>query len=257
MMSNWGFNVVSLAALALALAAMLAALWRARRAPRVENREQALERRVQDLESTVATLQRILLDKQREIETLEERLRQLERQDPAAAAPAPAPRAVLLAALGDESTGMQEDLAALRRVQAQTHLRLTRLLPATRAGLERTLERHRRQGAPVRYLHLATHSGPEGLALGDGVATGLWLSERLAGVEVAVLAGCSGDEVADLLGVVPWVVSLREAVEHRDAAIFSEAFWLGIGEGLTVVEAFERAVRRAPPAVGEFVELHG
>jgi hypothetical protein len=151
---------------------------------------------------------------------------------------------------------LQEDLAQLRRVQSQTNIRISRLLPVSKASLERTIERHRSAGNPVRLLHLAVHSGPNGLQFSDGIATGVWLSQHLAGVEIAVLAGCEGDQVADLLGVVPAVVSMREVVENREASIFSGAFWLAVGQGLDANEAFERALQRAPASVGEFVELH-
>ena len=151
---------------------------------------------------------------------------------------------------------LQEDLAQLRRVQATTNIRISRLLPVSKASLERTIERHRAAGNPVRLLHLSVHSGPHGLLFSDGIADGMWLSQQLAGVEIAVLAGCSNDAVADLLRVVPAVVSMREDVNNHDAAMFSGAFWLAVGQGMDANEAFERALQRAPALVGEFVELH-
>jgi hypothetical protein len=164
-------------------------------------------------------------------------------------------RLVLLAGIGDDAM-LEVDLAALRKVQTQTNLRLSRLLPVSKASLERTLDRHRAAGTPVKYLHLAIHSGPEGLVFSDGIASGLWLSQHLAGVEIAVLAGCSGDQVADLLGVVPAVISMREEVLNREASKFTALFWTAVGQGLNANEAFERAIKLAPTAVAEFVELH-
>ena len=212
------------------------------------------QKRVQMLERDIAGLQRMLVEKQNEIDQLRERIRQLEHNS-TPAEDATRPRRVLLVGVGDELM-LQEDLAQLRRVQMQTDIRLTRLLPVTKASLVRTLDRHRATGAPVRLLHLATHSGPEGLLFSDGLATGQWLSEHLAGVEIAVLAGCSADQVADLLGVVPAVISMREDVDNRAASIFAGVFWLAVGQGLDVNEAFERTLQRAPALVGEFVELH-
>jgi hypothetical protein len=84
----------------------------------------------------------------------------------------------------------------------------------------------------------------------------MWLSQHLAGVEIALLAGCSGDQVADLLGVVPAVISMREEVQNTDASKFTALFWTAVGQGMNAHEAFERAIRLAPTAVGEFVELH-
>lgn len=217
-------------------------------------REQELLNRVATLERDIAGLQRMLVEKQNEIDRLNERLRSLERISPPMDE-AIKPRRVLLVGVGDDVM-LQEDLAQLRRVQTQTDIRISRLLPVSKASLVRTLDRHRAMGTPVKLLHLATHSGPQGLAFSDGVATGQWLSEHLAGVEIAVLAGCSGDQVADLLGVVPAVVSMREDVDNRAASIFSGAFWLAVGLGMDANEAFERALQRAPATVSEFVELH-
>jgi len=214
------------------------------------------QRRVQMLERDIAGLQRMLVEKQNEIDQLRERIRQLERGTIADSPNTPTERRrVLLVGIGDDAM-LQEDLAQLRRVQSQTNIRISRLLPVSKASLERTIERHRAAGNPVRLLHLSVHSGPQGLLFSDGIADGMWLSQHLAGVEIAVLAGCSNDAVADMLRVVPAVVSMREDVNNHDASLFSGAFWLAVGQGMDANEAFERALQRAPALVGEFVELH-
>ena len=214
------------------------------------------QKRVQMLERDIAGLQRMLVEKQNEIDQLRERIRQLERGTIADSPNTPTERRrVLLVGIGDDAM-LQEDLAQLRRVQSQTNVRISRLMPVSRASLERTIERHRAAGTPVKLLHLAVHSGPQGLLFEDGIADGLWLSQHLAGIDIAMLAGCSNDTVADLLRVVPAVVSMREDVDNRDAAIFAGAFWLAVGQGMDANEAFERALQRAPAVIGEFVELH-
>jgi len=214
------------------------------------------QKRVQMLERDIAGLQRMLVEKQNEIDQLRERIRQLERGVITDNPNTPTERRrVLLVGIGDDAM-LQEDLAQLRRVQSQTNVRISRLMPVSRASLERTIERHRAAGTPVKLLHLAVHSGPQGLLFEDGIADGLWLSQHLAGIDIAMLAGCSNDTVADLLRVVPAVVSMREDVDNRDAAIFAGAFWLAVGQGMDANEAFERALQRAPALVGEFVELH-
>jgi len=214
-----------------------------------------LQRKVALLERDVASLQRMLVEKQNEIDALNKRIRDLERGGPQDAPVSNERRRVLLVGMGDDAM-LQEDLAQLRRVQAQTNIRISRLLPVSKASLERTIERHRAAGNPVRLLHLSVHSGPQGLLFSDGIADGMWLSQQLAGVEIAVLAGCSNDAVADMLRVVPAVVSMREDVNNHDASLFSGAFWLAVGLGMDANEAFERALQRAPALVGEFVELH-
>lgn len=239
------------------LVALVVAIKRDRRRPPVVlSREGELTKRIVDLERDVASLQRMLVEKHNEIDKLVLRIRDLERGAGQENPVLPTERRrVLLVGIGDDAM-LQEDLAQLRRVQAQTNIRISRLMPVTRASLERTIERHRAAGTPVKLLHLAVHSGPDGLLFSDGLATGTWLSQQLAGVEIAMLAGCSNDAVADLLRVVPAVVSMREDVDNRDAAIFAGAFWQAVGQGLDANEAFERALQRAPTLVGEFVELH-
>ena len=260
-----GVLAVTFGAAFVSLLALVVAVRRSKALPvQYETKERASERRIAEmeetikrLESTVATLQALLYDKHNEIDTLNRRIRDLERGVTQAdnQATAGERRRVLLVGLGDDLM-LSEDLAQLRRVQAQTNIRISRLLPVSKASLERTIERHRAAGNPVRLLHLSVHSGPQGLLFSDGIADGMWLSQHLAGVEIAVLAGCSNDAVADMLRVVPAVVSMREDVNNHDASLFSGAFWLAVGHGMDANEAFERALQRAPALVGEFVELH-
>lgn len=248
--------IVAILALIVGFAAMIMAIKKQRESPPPPLRTNDWERRVQQLEQDIRALQRMLVEKQNEIDALNKRIRELERgvvvDNPATPIER---RRVLLVGIGDDAM-LQEDLAQLRRVQAQTNIRLSRLLPVSKASLERTIERHRAAGNPVKLLHLAVHSCQDGLQFSDGLADGMWLSQQLAGVEVAMLAGCSNDAVADLLRVVPAVVSMREDVDNRDASIFAGAFWLAIGHGMDANEAFERALQRAPASIGEFVELH-
>lgn len=255
-----------LALIAVGIGGVIGTIYRQRRMPLPETRGD-VEKRVADLEAMVArqdatikTLQSLLYEKQGEINQLMTRLWQLEHPEhvPAtatAAAHEKAPRQPILACIGDGGQ-FEVDLAALRAVRTKTGLRFSRLYPVTLDGLERKLNRDRVNGTPVRYLHFAVHSGPGGLVFEDGIATGLWLSQRLSGVEVAVIAGCKSDVVGDLLGVVRAVVTLREEIRNSDAAVFTEVFWTGIGNGLTVDAAFEEALERCPPEVAEFVELH-
>lgn len=246
----------TLIAIGIAMAAMGVAMYRQKQMPNIETREQVLAKQVGDLKATVETLQRLLNEKQEQIEALRsenadmrQRLAALE-----ASVQRSVPTQTLLAVIGDDPA-LQVDLAALRAVQQRTGLRFIRLMPPTRAGLERILERHRKQGQPLGFIHFAVHSGPEGLQFSDSLADGIWLSQHLAGAQVVVIAGCSGDVVADLLGVVPAVVAMREEIENNDARIFSEVFWTAVGQGRTAEQAFEQALKRVPPTVSEFVEL--
>lgn len=247
--------IISVGALLFGLLSMVLAVRRQRFIPVASNSDE-LRNRVALLERDIASLQRMLVEKQREIDTLNERIRQLERGGvPAVEAAAHERRKVVLVCIGNDRM-LEEDNAMLRKVQAQTSIRISRLLPVSKANFKRTIDRNRAAGRPIEYVHFGVHSGPGGLAFDDGTATGAWLSQQLGGVRVVLIAGCNGDQVADMLGVVNAVVSLREEVDNREAAVFSTAFWLAIGEGKDVEEAFENALTAAPGAVAEFAELH-
>ena len=88
-------------------------------------REQELLSRVATLERDIASLQRMLVEKQNEIDRLNERLRSLERTSPPMDEAIKA-RRVLLVGVGDDAM-LQEDLAQLRRVGIQTDVRISRL----------------------------------------------------------------------------------------------------------------------------------
>ena len=158
-----------------------------------------------------------------------------------------------------ESSGgisLRIDLAALRTVKRLTGLAFHRLTDCSSNDLDAYLRRERAKGRPVVYLHLAVHAGPAGIDLADGRVDGNWLSERLLGVQVLLLAGCEGDRVGDWLGVVPYVVTLDEAIGHDDAAVLCEHFWTAIGRGEAPVSALEAALSACAPVVGEYVVRH-
>lgn len=259
-MGELGLNTASVLALAVAGGAMFVALWRARRSPRFESREQELERRLRELESTVATLQRLLLEKQQEIDRLTERMRQLERFAPVApAAQAPTgPRAhpeEFLVVLGDDPA-LERDAAVLRAKEITEKLRPVVMRKARKDRLAGTLQRYRSRGTPIKRVHFATHGNEQGILLGEEIADGVWLSENLAGTDLIVITGCSTSMAAHLARVAPTVVSMTWEIGMQDAMEFSGVFWAQIAAGETAEDAFYEAVRRAP-AAGEVAELHG
>lgn len=144
------------------------------------------------------------------------------------------------------------DLALLRSLPVS----ITRLVGVTKVKLKRYLDRARSYGRPVAHLHIGAHSGAQGIVLDDGVADADWLSQHLAGVQVLLLAGCNGDELGDWLGVVPYVVTLREEVNADDAALFSKLFWSEVVGGANPDEALSSALLKAPAGMGEYVEHH-
>jgi hypothetical protein len=55
--------------------------------------------------------------------------------------------------------------------------------------------------------------------------------------------------------VVPFVITMREQVNHDDAARFTEAFWTAIGTRTDPEDAFYEAIDKVPN-VQEFAQLH-
>ena len=161
----------------------------------------------------------------------------------------------LLVCIGPDSALML-DLAALRAVRSATGLKFLRILDATRSKFAATLRRERGLGRPIELLHLALHASPEGVEFADGVADGAWLSERLFGVRIMLLASCQGDSIGDWLGVVPHVITLSEEIAHEDAAVLTQHFWHNIGLSMEPGAALDEALGHCPPAVGEYVVRH-
>ncbi|MFN8445932.1 MAG: hypothetical protein U0175_34395 [Caldilineaceae bacterium] len=172
-----------------------------------------------------------------------------------AAQPMQLPSCHLLVVLGPDPD-LQLDLVAFRRIRAHAHLRFTRLINVTSTHFEHYLERARMAKEPVRYLHLSVHTNGKEIQLADTNVTGAWLSERLLGVQILLLAGCHGDLIGDLLGVVPYVVTVMEEIDHHQARLLTEGFWSEIAEGMEPRQAFENALDRCPPLISEFAQLH-
>ncbi len=164
-------------------------------------------------------------------------------------------RKQLLVVVGPDPN-LHIDLAVFRKVRTHTQLHFTRLMKVTTTHFERYLERARMAQLPVRYLHLAVHANANFVEFTDRAVDGLWLSERLQDVEVLLLAGCQGDMIGDLLGVVPYVVTVMEEISHHHAMLLAESFWTEIALDIEPVQAFYNALDRCPSVVSEFAQLH-
>ena len=157
---------------------------------------------------------------------------------------------------GGQDSALMLDLAALRAVRAATGLQFMRLLDVTWQKFATALRRERSFGRPVELLHVALHASHDGVQFADGVADGNWLSERLLGVRIMLLASCEGDSVGDWLGVVPHVITLSEKIGYEDAAVLTQHFWHNIGLNMEPGEALDEALTHCPPAVSEYVVRH-
>lgn len=246
------------------------ALLRQRTAPAPQTTEQlarqveALQREVGELrqqtaqqKATIDTLQSLLVNRQAEIDRLNARVWQLEHPPAGATMATPAaPRHPedLLVVLGNDPA-LEIDAAALRSNEIAARFRLVVRRQATKRWLADTLQRYRTRGAPLRFIHFAVHGSEAGIDLAGELVDGVWLSENLAGTEVALIAGCSTATAAHLARVVRTVVSMTSDVGMRDAMEFAAVFWGQVASGAAPGDAFYEAVKRAP-AAGELAELH-
>jgi hypothetical protein len=163
-------------------------------------------------------------------------------------------RLLVLAGSGPE---MQWEMAALREVRRATGLGFTRLAGVTKESFEREMLRaRRRKGGGYTWLHMAAHGWPDGAQFAGEFAEGNWLSERLEGFEVALLAGCTTDAVGDWLAVIPHVVSFGENVSAGDAGAFTTGFWTCLAQGGTPDAAVDAGLKAALPYVAEYVVRH-
>lgn len=169
--------------------------------------------------------------------------------------PSAQPSPTLLVCVGDDPA-LMIDLAMLRAVRRSTGLGFHRIVAATSHTIADHLRRERELGRPVRWMHLSCHGGSDGLLFADGLVDGDWLSTHLQGVEVLLLAACSGEMIGDWLAVVPHVVTFSDAIGHGDAAVVTKHFWGRIARGDTPDAALQFALVKAQPHVAEFVVRH-
>lgn len=159
----------------------------------------------------------------------------------------------LVVAIGEDSM-LQLDLAVLRAVRTHTGMELIRIDDATLGKIKAVLDRLRANGRRAN-VHLAVHSDEQGVLLGGEQIDAGDLSEILDGVQVLLIAGCESSRLGDMLGVVPFVISISVEVSHGDASSFTRLFWMEIGKGLDPEEAMKLALDRAPSGMREFVVL--
>lgn len=231
---------------------------------KVLNRE--MTDRIAHLESQVASLQKEIAEYQRQNAVMQDRIdflvtELMRRSVPGAEVgagqrPTVHLKSEVLVVVGADVPELRIDLASFRKVEMQTGLGFKRLVAPSLDKVERMLERARASGNPIKYLHISAHAGPEGIQLGQTLVDGEWLSQHLRDVEVLLIAGCESDQVADLLGVVPFVISMLDAVGSEDARLFGEAFWVEIGRGRAPLDAYYEALKRCPPAISEFSQVH-
>jgi hypothetical protein len=217
--------------------------------------------RVQDIEGMVRILQRDHIRDQERIEHLEQklieataRIQLLEQEllqyravDPGNTKRPPKP---LLLVQCNRLFG-EDDALAVRRTGIVFH----RLKNCTGADFDRHLQAMRQDGTTPWWVQISAHMGPTGIEFTDGIKSVTWLSQRIRGLRILVLAGCENEEVAAQLSsnqLAKHVVAIYETIETQNAQDFTYAFWREIADGSEPPDAFAAALNECPQ-VSEFV----
>lgn len=161
---------------------------------------------------------------------------------------------ILISALGSDDRSFALDSASLWAVNTETGLQFEEI-KATTSKLMESLDRARAKQLIV-YLHLAVKSDEKGYQLIDQIVDAGWLAPVLSGVIVLLVAGSDSSTVGDLLGVVPYVITMNDKVSSREAALFSRAFWIEIGRGLGPTQALHQAFNVAPARMQTMITQH-
>ncbi len=145
----------------------------------------------------------------------------------------------------------EDDAIAIRRVG----IPFQRLQNCTSSDLDRYLQAGRQDRQTPWWLQISAHMGPTGIQFADGVKSTSWLSQRIRGIRVLVLAGCENEEVgSQLVGLARHVILVYESIDSQSAQDFSFAFWREIGDGTDPPDAFARALDECPQ-VSEFIQM--
>lgn len=159
---------------------------------------------------------------------------------------------VLIVAVGSTRPSVNLDMASLRAVEAETGMMVQRIPDATPDKLKMAIDKARRR-RDIIYLHMAVDSDENGFHLMDQVVDSDWMATNLGSVVVLVIAAQDKADVAEFLGIIPYVVSMSDKVISRDAAIFSREFWTEIGRGIGPTMALKRALSHSPSAMKTYV----
>lgn len=243
-------------------------LWRQRSHVPPETHEARLNRRVEDLESTVKILladnreDKIKIDAlEKKLDIANDRIRDLEARllryepskpvdDPEFAVRDRRPAKPLLLCQCNKLFG-EDDALAIRRVG----IPFQRLQECTGEKFDRYLQAARQDGTTPWWLQISAHMGAEGIMFADGVKSATWLSQRIRGIRILLLAGCENEEVAaQLVGLAKHVVIVYETIESQNAQDFSFSFWREIAGKAEPPDAFARALQDCPQ-VSEFVQM--
>lgn len=208
-----------------------------------------LLKRNEELRLSVVKMQDELNAAHGQLVEAQARIRSLEnRQDAALVEKRPAKPLLLVMCnrlFGDD------DALAIRRTGIPFH----RLKDATALDFDRYLQACRQDCTTPWWVQISAHMGPEGVQFADSIKTATWLSQRIRGVRLLVMAGCNNEDVAaQLVGLAQHIVVIYEAIDTTNAQDFSYALWSRIAAGADSVDAFAGALAECPQ-VSEFVQM--
>ena len=158
----------------------------------------------------------------------------------------------LLAVVGSDAA-TRDDINALH----QSGINVVMSYPPTLESFERRLNNLRATDRLPRGIHFGLHAGSNGIEFEDKIATIEWLTENLSGIEVILIAGCSGSEIGYQLATRRQrVITVQHEIDSEHAALLTRVFWEQIASGKNVLSAVSEAKRRSPLGVTELMELH-
>ena len=231
---------------------------------RLKTREERMLEEINGLKETVQTLLIKLNESQREIDSLEVRLKAalariteveiMYEITPGQPVTRLSPKRKLVRPLlvvcGPNTAIVGADLAVLDAIG----LRYTRLLNATQTDVADAIGNARDDGRMYRWLLISANAGPQGVMLADGIAPADFWMRQVVGFEVVGIAACKGTNIADhLRDRVSFVWYFRENVPNDHANRFVQKFFQRLCSGEEPEGAFI-ACLDAVPEVASFAE---
>lgn len=209
-----------------------------------------LLKRNEELRASLLKMQTELTDTTRQLAEAQARIRVLEARQTSQNLLEKRPAKPLLLVMCNRLFG-EDDALAIRRTGIPFH----RLKDATALDFDRYLQACRQDGTTPWWIQISAHMGADGVQFADGVKTATWLSQRIRGVRLLVMAGCDNEDVAgQLVGLAQHVVVIYEAIDTTNAQDFSYALWSRIATGADPIDAFAGALAECPQ-VSEFVQM--
>lgn len=156
------------------------------------------------------------------------------------------PADLLVIQQGDEAASTA--LQTWREVRASSGLQFARVLNPTQKNFAGVVHLGQGLRKPAKFMHVALPACAEGIQFSEGIVGDRWVSKRLEGLEVLLLARYSGEGDPAWARAVPCVITVDAGCEEEALAAFTQAFWEAIGGGEEPEPALEEALCCTPAA---------